>query len=335
MSFCKGLVTYFDWVNIVAAGLAAFGGGWAAFRAAQVKEDKKQKTTEQSKLAQCFYDLHFALRNVSYYHTAITKIHKGEHCNNTPDSALQMLNFQFDIKEVCFICNKNPKFLVTNITYEYGVVDRNIIPCKKYLEQINFKKRFAVIDFPEEYLDNHIATDVSNINTKSKKEILRRYRESAVLKKSNSWIFVKGDMSTGKSFFAATLSVDAARNKLYNSISFVDVPERFKELTDLAFQKSPKFVELLDKIKNSEMLVLDDLGNEFRSEFVRDNVFFPILSYRAKNKLFTIITSNYSIEDICTMYYTNQASKPKIDQIRQLLNVMCKEEITLPSVLAQ
>lgn len=256
------------------------------------------------------------------------------------ENAPKIFDFSEDIKNCknckgLRFCNKNPKFLVTNITYEYGVVDRNIIPCKKYLEQINFKKRFAVIDFSEEYLDNHIATDVSNINTKSKKEILRRYRESAVLKKSNSWIFVKGDMSTGKSFFAATLSVDAARNKLYNSISFVDVPERFKELTDLAFQKSPKFVELLDKIKNSEMLVLDDLGNEFRSEFVRDNVFFPILSYRAKNKLFTIITSNYSIEDICTMYYTNQASKPKIDQIRQLLNVMCKEEITLPSVLAQ
>ena len=83
------------------------------------------------------------------------------------------------------------------------------------------------------------------------------------------------------------------------------------------------------------MLVLDDLGNEFRSDFVRDNVFFPILSYRAKNKLFTLITSNYSIEDICTMYSTNAASKPKIEQIRQMLNLMCKGEITLPSLLAQ
>ena len=186
-----------------------------------------------------------------------------------------------------------------------------------------------------EYLDNHISVDVSNINSKSKKDVLHKYKESAVLKKSNEWIYIKGDMSTGKSFFAATLCVDSARNKLFESISFVDVPERFKELTDLAFQKSPKFVELLDRIKNSEMLVLDDLGNEFRSDFVRDNVFFPILAYRAKNKMFTIITSNYSIEDICTMYYTNQASKPKIDQIRQLLNIMCKKEITLPSLLAQ
>lgn len=232
-------------------------------------------------------------------------------------------------------CNKDPKYLVTNITYEDGVVDRNLLPCKKYLEQINFKKRLVVVDFGDEFLDNYISKDVSNINSKAKKDILRKYQESAVLKKSNAWIYIKGDISTGKSFYASTLCVDAARNKLFNTVSFIDVPERFKQLTDLAFQKSPKFIELLDRIKNSEMLVLDDLGNEFRSDFVRDNIFFPILSYRAKNKLLTLITSNYSIDDICTMYSTNNSSKPKIEQIRQMLNMMCKEEITLPSILAQ
>ena len=256
------------------------------------------------------------------------------------ENAAKIYDFSEDVKNCknckgLKYCNKEPKFLVTNITYEDGVVDRNILPCKKYLEQINFKKRFVVIDFPEEYFDNHISRDISNVKSKAKTDVLRKYRLCALEKKSNEWIYIKGDMSTGKSFYAATLCVDAARNKAFESISFIDVPERFKELTDLAFQKSPKFSEMLDKIKNSEMLVLDDFGNEYRSDFVRENILFPILSYRGKNKLFTIITSNYSIEDICTMYSTNAASKPKIEQIRQLLNLMAKEEITLPSLLAQ
>ena len=185
------------------------------------------------------------------------------------ENAPKIFDFSEDVKNCknckgLKYCNKNPKFLVTNITYEEGVVDRNILPCKKYLEQVNFKKRFAVIDFGEEFFDNHIKSDISNVNTKSKKDILRKYKESALDKKSNSWIYIKGDMSTGKSFFAATLCVDAARNQAYNSTSFIDVPERFKELTDLAFQKSPKFNDLLESIKNSEMLVLDDFGNEFK-----------------------------------------------------------------------
>lgn len=256
------------------------------------------------------------------------------------ENAPKIFDFSEDVKNCknckgLKYCNKEPKYLVTNITYEEGVVDRNILPCKKYLEQVNFKKRFAVIDFGEEFFDNHIKTDISNVNSKCKKEILRKYKESALDKKSNGWIYIKGDMSTGKSYFAATLCVDAARNQAYNSISFIDVPERFKELTDLAFQKSPRYNDLLETLKNSEMLVLDDFGNEFKSDFVRENVLFPILSYRAKNKLFTIITSNYSMDDICTMYQSNAASKPKIEQIKQLLTLMCKEEITLPSFLAQ
>ena len=255
------------------------------------------------------------------------------------ENAAKIYDFSEDVKNCknckgLKYCTKNPQYLVTNITYEDGVVDRNIIPCKKYLEQVNFKKRFVIIDFPEEYYDNHVKKDIVQMNTKAKQKILTKYMNTAVEKKSNGWIYIKGDMSTGKSFFAATLCVDAARNKAYESISYIDVPERFKELTDLAFQKSPKFTEMIDKIKNSEMLVLDDFGNEFKSDFVRENVLFPILSYRGKNRLFTIITSNYSIEDICTMYSTNNSSKPKVEQIRQLLQLMCKEEITLPSLLA-
>ena len=256
------------------------------------------------------------------------------------ENAAKIYDFSEDVKNCrnckgLKYCTKTPQFLVTNITYEDGVVDRNILPCKKYLEQLNFKKRFVVIDFGEEFFDNHISRDISNVNSKAKKDVLRKYRLGAIEKKSNEWIYIKGDISTGKSFFAATLCVDAARNKAFDSISCIDVPERFKELTDLAFQKSPKFSESLDKIKNSEMLVLDDFGNEFKSDFVRENVLFPILSYRAKNRLFTIVTSNYSVDEICTMYSTNAASKPKIEQIRQLLKMMCKDEITLPSLLAR
>ena len=255
------------------------------------------------------------------------------------ENAPKIFDFSEDVKNCknckgLKYCNKTPKYLVTNITYEEGVVDRNILPCKKYLEQVNFKKRFVVVDFSEDFYDV-LLEDISNKNTKAKKAVMQVYKETALLKKSNKWIYMKGDMSTGKSFFAATLCVHAAKEKAYDSISYIDVPERFKELTDLAFQKSPRFNDLLDSIKNSEMLVLDDFGNEFKSDFVRENILFPILSYRGKNKLFTIITSNYAINDICTMYQTNVASKPKIEQIKQLLQIMCGEEITLPSLLAQ
>lgn len=225
-------------------------------------------------------------------------------------------------------CNKEPKHLVSSVTFKNDVVDRNIIPCKKYLEYTNFKKRFIYFDFPEEWLDNKINTSVSNMKSKAKVEILSLYAKASK-KESSRWIYIKGDIASGKSFYAATLCVDAARNGAFEHIYFMNVPNKFKELSDLAFTKNPNFSLEIEKIQNADFLVLDDFGNEFKSDFVRDNILFPILSYRVRNKLFTIITSNYSIDDCASMYQTSNASKPKIEQIRQLLNLSCKKEITI------
>ena len=242
------------------------------------------------------------------------------------DFAVDMKNCK-DCKGLKY-CNKDPKYIVSSVTYKNGIVDRNIIPCKKYLEFTNFKKRLVAFDFPEEWLENTIAGDVSNIRSKAKMQILARYN-AAIENKQGNWVFVKGSIASGKTFYLATLCVDAARNGTFENIFFMNVPERFKELADLAFSKNPKFNDEIEKYKTADFLVFDDFGNEFKSDFVRDNILFPILSYRVKNKLFTMFTSNYTIEDCASMYQTTNASKPKIEQIRQMLNLMCDKEITI------
>ncbi len=242
------------------------------------------------------------------------------------DFAVDMKNCK-DCRGIEF-CNKEPKYLVSSVTFKNGIVDRNIIPCKKYLEHTSFKNRLMVHDFPDEWFSNIIIRDVSNLKSKAKLGILMVY-QNAVEGVRNRWAFIKGGIASGKSFFAATLSVDAARANTFSSICFINVPDRFKELADLAFSKSPDFNTEIDKYKNADFLVLDDFGNEFKSDFVRDNILFPILSYRVKNKLFTIITSNYKMDECASMYQTTNASKPKIEQIRSMLRLMCKEEFTL------
>ena len=225
-------------------------------------------------------------------------------------------------------CNKNPKYIVNSVTYKNGVVDRNLVPCKKYLEFTNFKQRLIISDFEEGWLENTIFKDVNNIKSLNKMKVLNKYK-TVVNKESKEWIFMKGNISSGKSFYAATLCVDAARHGTFEKIAFANVPERFKELADLAFSKNPKFEDELNKYKTCDFLVLDDFGNEFKSDFVRDNILFPILSYRAKQKLFTIFTSNYSMDECAQMYQTSVNSKPKIEQIRNILKMLCVKEILI------
>ncbi len=225
-------------------------------------------------------------------------------------------------------CNKEPKHLVSSVTFNKGIVDRTIVPCKKYLEFTNFKKRFVTFDASEEWMNNTIYADVSNVRSKKKLTILKEYTD-VIKGNSSKWMFIKGGIATGKSFYAATLCVDAARAGTFEKICFIDVPSRFKELSDFAFTKNPQFDEDMEKYKTANMLVFDDFGNEFKSDFVRDNILYPILSYRVKNKLFTIITSNYSMDECASMYQTTNASKPKIEQIKQMLKLMCGSELLI------
>ena len=248
-----------------------------------------------------------------------------ENIDKIYDFACDMKNCK-DCKGLKY-CKKEPKYLVTSITVNNGFVDRNIVPCKKYLEYISFRNKILVRDFPEEWLENKI-NEVSNLRSKSSQAVLKKYMDASN-QKSNGWIFIKGDIASGKSFFAAALVSDAARTGTFDKVGFVNVPARFKELSDLAFQKNPMFNTEIEKYQNVDFLVLDDFGNEFKSDFVRDNILFPVISYRIKNNKFTVITSNYSIEDCATMYQTNYASKPKIEQLRSMLKNVCGDEIIL------
>ncbi len=158
MILCGVEIPNLDLVNIAAAGLAAFTGAVAAFVVAQIKENRKQKATERSKLVQCFYDLHFALRNVSHFHNEITKIHKNEPCNNTTESARQILNFQFDTQSVDFICSKCPLLyeIISQIDMDWSVL--NSVAASKNYDAISehvmviCMKLMATIENIDDYL---------------------------------------------------------------------------------------------------------------------------------------------------------------------------------------
>ena len=49
---------------------------------------------------------------------------------------------------------------------------------------------------------------------------------------------------------------------------------------------------------NVEILLLDDIGAEYLTEWSRDEILEPILNYRMENNLATFFTSNYSIDEL-------------------------------------
>ena len=224
-------------------------------------------------------------------------------------------------------CKKNNPLLVSKIKYKNGVVSSQLVPCKALLKKITFEKQFKVRDFPEEWLDKRL----QNIDkSKEKQMVLKRYI-AFLTEKYSGWIFINGNIGTGKSFLAAILSVDLA-GRVKGPICYLNCVSRFREMSDLSFKKNSEFQEMIDKYSTVPVLVLDDFGNEYKTDFVRDAIIYTILSYRASKRLFTMFTSDFSIDEIETMYSNTKAGEIRARQIANLLRNKCGEEINLGEI---
>ena len=56
--------------------------------------------------------------------------------------------------------------------------------------------------------------------------------------------------------------------------------------------------EFMDRIKRVDILMLDDIGAEANSAWLRDEVLTILLEYRMKESLPTFFTSNFNMEEL-------------------------------------
>jgi DNA replication protein DnaC len=119
-------------------------------------------------------------------------------------------------------------------------------------------------------------------------------------------IFLTGGSGTGKTVFACSLAKKYLR-KGYN-IKFISFPSFIMELQSSFKKDRPKdmiygessqnsFEIAEDVAKFSGILVIDDLGAEKLTEFVRQIIYF-IINEREQQCLTTIITSNFSLSEL-------------------------------------
>ena len=223
-------------------------------------------------------------------------------------------------------CKKNSPLLCTNITYKNGVVDRLITPCSKMLHQIEFEKQFIVRDFDEEWLDHGMKKmdrDASSGRTRALKKYID-YKEG----RSDEWLYLQGGQNSGKTYVAAQICIDLAKSK-QGPICFLNTSRRFKELYDISFKEKDKFQKELDRYCKCPVLVLDDIGNGYYNDYIRDGILFSIISERAKKHLFTIFTSSYDFEELKTVLSNTKAAALKYGQIIDIIKHMAKKEVSL------
>ncbi len=250
------------------------------------------------------------------------------------DNIAKVYDFVMDLK-YCDKCpgvdkcqKENPLFC-TRVTYRNGYVDREISPCKKFLQRVEFQNQFLIRDFDSDLLD---VTFKDVEDNQPKLEIIDKYIQFK-RHKINNWIYVTGMANTGKSFAVTAIAVDIAKNK-QGPIIFANANRRIAELTDLYFKDKERFKRELDRYCTVPVLVLDDFGNEVKTDLIRDAIIFPILSTRASKKLFTIITSDFTVNELVTLYSTSKAGEIRAKQIGSIIKNVAGKEINLGDIVA-
>ena len=108
-------------------------------------------------------------------------------------------------------------------------------------------------------------------------------------------LYLYGDFGVGKSFMVAALAHDLSEKRGVSS-TLLHYPSFVIDVKNAIGDGNVK--TLVDEIKLSEVLILDDIGAEQSTAWVRDEILQVILQYRMQEDLPTFFTSNFNFEEL-------------------------------------
>ena len=156
---------------------------------------------------------------------------------------------------------------------------------KKRLNLINFPSSMKNVSFLDVYRD-----DVQRLT------VLKRMIEFVNDYPNNlKGLYLYGDFGVGKSFMVAALAHDLSEKRGVSS-TLLHYPSFVIDVKNAIGDGNVK--TLVDEIKLSEVLILDDIGAEQSTAWVRDEILQVILQYRMQEDLPTFFTSNFNFEDL-------------------------------------
>ena len=120
-------------------------------------------------------------------------------------------------------------------------------------------------------------------------------------------LYFCGGVGTGKTHLAVAVMNELIRRKRIPSL-FVTVPELLDNLRETYNKPGRNLDEWMDAVQNAEFLVLDDLGSERTTEWVRERI-FVIVNHRYREALPTVFTSNTGPKDLAEQLGERTASR--------------------------
>ncbi|MBD1380076.1 primosomal protein DnaI [Metabacillus arenae] len=201
----------------------------------------------------------------------------------------------------------------------------DICPSKQKDDELR-KHRSLIksIYVPKEILDVKL-TDIE-IDEPSRFDIIRHIQE--LVKKYGDEdqpkaLFIHGSFGVGKTYILGAIANELADIDV--SSMLVYVPEFLREMKNSINDQS--IDKKLDAVKKVPVLMLDDIGAESMSSWIRDEVLGTILQHRMLENLPTFFTSNFNFDQLLhhlTYSQRGEAEEVKARRILERIKYLAK-----------
>lgn len=211
--------------------------------------------------------------------------------NNVNDFSLM-----YEERRNCMKCKGLASCKNNEVGYLLSCNDKDefsLEPCKYKKEEV--QKRNSLIKtlyLPDGILNASLESFDTNSESRKKiyQEIVKNMGQDTITK----GLYLYGNFSKGKTFTLAVIANELAKKGLSSLLIYF--PDLVLDLKNAL--GTPRFEELVNMLKDIDILMLDDLGSENMTPWLRDEILGPVINYRLMDHKPLYISSNLNPEEL-------------------------------------
>lgn len=217
---------------------------------------------------------------------------------------------ELDLKTAC---ESSENCLLANGYYEDliydGLLQKVITPCVHTLKQLQkdeLLSNYIVMDIPETLATVTMADIVANPNEDLNYIRVVREVSEYLNRLDGTGYYLYGDVGVGKTYLLSAITNEIVKQG--KKVAFVHTPTLSNNLKNMISRRE-SLDGLLSRLKHVDVLVLDDIGTEGVSDWLRDDILLSILNYRMDTNKTCFFTSNLSMAQLEEYYSVNNRNE--------------------------
>lgn len=208
-------------------------------------------------------------------------------------------------------------------------IDVRYVPTEAYFEQSKQRKHKALLSNSTMSREVRQAR-LENFDTRGSSDRIELLQAIITFVKNylarphdTQGLYIHGPFGVGKTYLLGAMANDLVTNNI--SVNMIHYPTFINELKK--YMGETTFYQMIEDCKLVDILIIDDIGAESNTAWVRDDVLNPILEYRMRESIPTFFTSNFSFKELEYHFASTKSSDDtvKAKRLMERIRYLAKE----------